>query len=136
MVNEDQSNTEPTDLNHVIDDERQNERLRTRLDDIQQGYILWSRRSLIILAVIALIALGGGLTSAALYWRIQNAREDACEQRNLRHDNAVASLRKDAAEDQDNAPTPAAKTEIARRRDVTIRLIDFLQPHTPNCNDA
>jgi uncharacterized protein HemX len=107
---------------------------RTRLDEIAHAYEVWSRRTLVILAVIAVIALAGGITSAYLFFRVQNARENACLRTNARHDNAIHALKEGSDQDIANAPTEAAKKEIARRRDVTISLINAIAPHL-DCNN-
>ncbi|MGG6496168.1 UNVERIFIED_CONTAM: hypothetical protein NY603_24950, partial [Bacteroidetes bacterium 56_B9] len=46
-----------------------------------------------------------------------------CQDVNTRHKNSSESLIEKAGEDIKNAPTKEAKTEIKRRRDVTLALI-------------
>ena len=53
---------------------------------------------------------------------------DDCKDQNQRHDQAVNKLMLGAQADIDNAESQAEKKEIARRRDVTIGLIDALSP--------
>lgn len=52
-----------------------------------------------------------------------------CLDQNKRHDDTVAALRAGSDVDIENAKTKAGKQEIARRRDVTLALIDALAPH-------
>ena len=69
---------------------------------------------------------------------IQQQRKDSiratCQAQNDRHDATTASLIKEAGEDIANAPTAEAKEEIRRRRDVTLGLIDLVQP-VENCDE-
>lgn len=53
---------------------------------------------------------------------------EACDNSNIRHDNAIKALKIGSDIDQENAPNEAAKTEIRRRRDVTIGIINGIAP--------
>ncbi len=63
---------------------------------------------------------------------IQEQRKEsignACKDQNYRHDATSAALSTAADEDIAKAKTQAQKKEIARRRDVTLGLIDALTP--------
>lgn len=69
---------------------------------------------------------------------IQKQRKDSiiesCEAQNARHDGSVKALKAGSDIDIENAKTEAAKNEIARRRDVTIALLDALAP-VENCEE-
>jgi hypothetical protein len=73
---------------------------------------------------------------------VQHQRLEACEAQNMRHDNTEKMLR--VASDADierakqNLPTSQGRVaveEIENRRDVTLRLIDALQP-SQNCDNV
>lgn len=63
---------------------------------------------------------------------IQQQRRDtvfnSCTSTNERNKATQAALKKGSDEDIKNAPTEAAKQEIARRRDVTIAIINAVLP--------
>lgn len=61
----------------------------------------------------------------------RNFISDSCREQNRRNRNAKKALRTEAAIDQRNAP-PEARSEIRRRRDVTLELIDSMAP-IKNC---
>ena len=70
---------------------------------------------------------------------IQAQREKSvrsqCEDQNARNTATSDALIKAAKEDADKRVTAAAKKEVERRRDVTLALIDALQP-VRNCDDV
>jgi hypothetical protein len=82
-----------------------------------------SRRDLWLILITALV-----LVSLV---QIQAGITDACEKTNQRHDGAILALREGSNVDIANAPTEAAKSEVRRRRDVTIALIDAIAPKQP-----
>jgi hypothetical protein len=65
---------------------------------------------------------------------IQDSRVEVCTETNMRNSATKKSLNDAAAIDIENAPTQAAKEEVARRRDVTLALIDALAP-IRNCEE-
>lgn len=106
--------------------------VRDRFDEhverIEGWLHMWCRRVLIGFAIIGLtsfVALAGfGYVLTQERQRVQ----ELCEARNIRHDNAIIALKIGSDEDQAKAPNEAARAEIRRRRDVTISLIDNVQP--------
>lgn len=112
--------------------------LEKKIDDhaheIEDRFHHWFVRGLIAFAVIGLTS-GTALIGFGVV--LHNERQRAvelCEATNIRHDNAIKALKAGSDEDIKNATTPAAKTEIGRRRDVTIGLIDASTPFTPDCH--
>ncbi len=110
------------------------DRLDKHIDAIEERFERWFKRGLIAFALIGLAtatALGG--FGYLLYDQKQDALA-ACENVNVRHNNAINALIAGSNEDQLNAKTPEARLEIQRRRDVTIGLIDAVLPVTDCAN--
>lgn len=116
-------------------DEREDTDSRERLNMIQKGYEHWSHRTLAILLVLFTVQLALGGLSVYLLDQNNKRQVASCERTNTRNINAIKALRTGAGEDIKNAPNEDAKTEIRRRRDVTISLINALAP-VRNCKEA
>lgn len=106
--------------------------VRDRFDEhverIEGWLHTWCSRVLIGFAIIGFtsaIALAG--FGYVLYVEKEKVR-DLCEARNIRHDNGITALKIGSDQDQLNAPNEAVRAEIRRRRDVTISLINNIQP--------
>jgi hypothetical protein len=126
-----------------LPDRRKNtyENLEKKLDHhlelIEARFERWFRRGLIAFAVTALCS-GAALVG---FWinlgEIKETRETyvrtSCEATNKRNSDTSGQLTALAQEDADQRKTQAGKDEVYRRRDVTLALIDALQPHQ-NCN--
>lgn len=66
---------------------------------------------------------------------IQQQRLEVCMANNKRHDDTYKALTAAAADDEAKRKTEAGKTEVRRRRDVTLGLIDLLAPKI-DCSKA
>jgi len=82
-----------------------------------------------VTSTLALIGFGFVLAE------IQNQRYEVCTDNNTRATNTKAKLTELAAEDEAQRKTEAGKAEVRRRRDVTLGLIDALQP-TLDCDEV
>jgi len=110
------------------------EKLDNHLLDIKGVIRTWIVRGLIGFGFIGLMCT---VSLAGFGYLLRDEAADAkqaCENRNIRHDNAITQLMAGSNLDQENAPTEAAKAEIRRRRDVTIGIIHGISPKT-NCED-
>lgn len=101
---------------------------RSRLEVIQENYTNWAHRSLLILGTILVAFLVQGIVGTWLYYEIKQAQKNNCLSINARYDNAIRALKEGSDQDIRNAPTAAMKIEIARRRDVTVKLIEAVAP--------
>jgi hypothetical protein len=86
----------------------------------------------VLIGVVCTVALAG--FGIFLRHQDQTAKE-FCQNQNIRHDNAIYSLIAGSNQDQLDAPTDAARTDIRRRRDVTIGIIEAIAPKT-DCSDS
>lgn len=85
-----------------------------------------------LIGVTSTLALiGFGLVLA----EIQDQRYQVCTDSNTRAANTKTKLTELAAEDEASRKTEAGKAEVRRRRDVTLGLIDALQP-TLDCDEV
>lgn len=88
------------------------------------------RRIWIVIILIGVTSVGGlGGLGLLLRHEQQDARTQ-CQNRNIRHDNAIYQLIDGSNQDQLNTDDAITQEEIRRRRDVTIGLIDALAPKT------
>jgi hypothetical protein len=111
---------------------------RSKGDDLtgrRQGYTQlkeelhhFFKRIYIFVAIIGLTSTLGLVGYGFAIREIQNQRSEFCEGQNDRNANTRAALNTEAQKDIDAQTTEAAKKEIERRRDVTLGLIDLLQP--------
>lgn len=86
------------------------------------------RRIWVVVILIGVTSTLGLVGYGFALREIQQQRTEVCENQNLRNANSRQSLIQAAAEDIENAPTAAMKVEIARRRDVTLGLINAIAP--------
>jgi hypothetical protein len=99
-----------------------------RMGYLEQCFRRWLTRGLIAFAIIGLASTVALIGYGVVLRQAAHDRLEACENRNDRHDNAVNALIVGSNEDIQNAPTEAAKTEIKRRRDVTLAIIAGVAP--------
>lgn len=121
-----------------LPDRRKNtyEALEKRLDEhiakIEKRLAKWFRRGLIAYAIIGIAVTVALVGYGFVLDEIRNTREEFvrrdCEATNSRHDQATNALIAGSDEDIEKAPTPEAKAEIRRRRDVTLALINTVTP--------
>lgn len=119
------------------------EEFRSHALEIEARFRKWLVVSLIGFSIIGLSSFvavfGFGLILKSqndFVKDIQQQRREAtfndCEETNKRNENTVAALKAGSDVDQNKALDEAARSEIRRRRDVTIALINALAP-TEDC---
>jgi hypothetical protein len=116
---------------------------RTKGDDLtgrRQGYAAlkselhhFFKKIWVVVILIGVTSVVGLVGYGFAIREIQNQRLDACEAQNERNMNTKAALNKEAAKDEAKRKTEKGREEVRRRRDVTLGLIDLLQPKL-DCN--
>lgn len=121
-----------------IPDRRKNtyEELEKKLDShievIEKKFDRWFRRGLAIVALIGLCCAGALVGVYIVLGELTNTREEftrsQCEAQNKHNTDTSGQLTVLAQIDEKKRKTEAGKTEVRRRRDVTLALIDALAP--------
>lgn len=103
-------------------------RLDHHLEVLEDRFEMWFRRGLIAFAIIGIACAASIAGFGYLLHQATETSLRACTNRNVRHDNAVTALMAGSNQDQANAPSEDVRTEIRRRRDVTLGIIDGISP--------
>src|SRR4051794_20595481 len=118
------------------------EGVQRKVDEIQRGYVIWTRVSFGVLAMLVLIVLLGAVAAVVAIHENHNRIDDiqasridvaltTCRDQNARRTNTVKQLDVILAKRIKSAP-PAEAARLKMSRAFTILLIDALAPHQ-NC---
>lgn len=119
------------------------EGVQRKVDEIQRGYVLWTRITFGVLAMLVLVVLLGAVAAVVAIHENHNRIEDiqasridvaltTCRDQNARRTNTINQLDDIIAKRSKGAP-PAERARMRTSRAFTILLIDALAPHQ-DCN--